>query len=606
MLDRFQVDLAGMVDLLSSHLYSGPQAYLRELLQNAVDAITARQQLDAQAPARVRLSTGVDATGTSYLDVVDTGIGLTATEAAEFLATIGRSSKRETELGLGRGEFLGQFGIGMMAAFMVADQVEVISRSARPEAVPIRWTGRAEGTFEVADHAGDLEVGTRVRLLARAGFEHWLDEKTVVALAEDYGSLLGFDIAVEVSIGDDKRWRRVTVPELPWRVRYPNPDARAAALSHYCEQTLGFTPLTQIDLDVPLAGVSGVAFVLPQTVAQGSGQHRLYSKRMLLGARVSGLLPDWAFFVRAVLDSDALSPTASREQLHSDEILLATRDALGRQLKEWATTTLSGRSNLAHRFIEVHHLALRALARSDDDMLDLVAKVLPFETSEGVQTLSQVASSGEVVFTNTTEAYRRVAAVARAQGLAVVNAGYVYDSDLLDRLGRRPGWRVRELASEDLVQVLQLLNPAREAEVASALVSARAILAAEDCEVLVRRFDPAEVPAVLLRDPAGEQRRELELERNVSPGLWDGLLDSLTSGASARSRTLALNDSASVVRQLLATGDQAVFAAALRALYLSAVMLAGEGLRSAEVASLNDALSQLLSASLGRSEPTGS
>ncbi|ETJ02370.1 MAG: HSP90 family heat shock protein, partial [Actinomyces urogenitalis DORA_12] len=45
MADRFQVDLGGMVDLLSRHLYSGPQVYLRELLQNAVDAMTARGQL---------------------------------------------------------------------------------------------------------------------------------------------------------------------------------------------------------------------------------------------------------------------------------------------------------------------------------------------------------------------------------------------------------------------------------------------------------------------------------------------------------------------------------------------------------------------------------
>jgi len=47
----FQVDLRGVVDLLSRHLYSGPRVYLRELLQNGVDAITARRQLDPDAPA---------------------------------------------------------------------------------------------------------------------------------------------------------------------------------------------------------------------------------------------------------------------------------------------------------------------------------------------------------------------------------------------------------------------------------------------------------------------------------------------------------------------------------------------------------------------------
>ena len=52
-MSTFQVDLRGMVDLLSRNLYSGPRVYVRELLQNCVDAISARRELDPQAPARI-------------------------------------------------------------------------------------------------------------------------------------------------------------------------------------------------------------------------------------------------------------------------------------------------------------------------------------------------------------------------------------------------------------------------------------------------------------------------------------------------------------------------------------------------------------------------
>ena len=51
----FQVDLRGMVDLLARHLYSGPRVYVRELLQNAVDAVTARREVEPDAPATVRI-----------------------------------------------------------------------------------------------------------------------------------------------------------------------------------------------------------------------------------------------------------------------------------------------------------------------------------------------------------------------------------------------------------------------------------------------------------------------------------------------------------------------------------------------------------------------
>ncbi len=596
MTERFQVDLGGMVDLLSHHLYSGPQVFVRELLQNAVDAIAVRRELDAEAPATVRLKTGLSDEGSAWLEVVDTGIGMTADEARELLSTIGRSSKRDPASPFARGGFIGQFGVGLLATFMVADVVEVISRSATVGAEPIRWVGRSDGTFQVEPGPDTVPVGTTTRLVARADTKHWLETDAVLSLAAEYGSLLDVDIAVQVTVpGAGPLWRRVTESALPWSGRGRERDQ---ALTAYCERTFGFTPLAAIPLELPLVGLSGVAFVLPQSVAPGTGQHRVYVKRMLVGQRVDSLLPDWAFFCRAVVNSTALSPTASREHLHVDETLLATREALAAQLKEWAKTTLVRDSEQARRIIKAHHLALRALAVTDDEMLDLVASVVPFETTDGPQTLTAAAKGGEVVYAASTEAYRRVASVARAHHLCVVNAGYVYDADLLARLPRLPGWRTRELTSDDLTQVLELPSAQREAETAAAILTARELLDEADCDVVLRTFRPTAVPAILLRDTEGEHRRRLDRERQASPDLWDGLLDSFATSTQRRTRTLVLNDSSSVVAKLLAAHRSAVFAHGLRALYLSALMLAGDGLRSAEVTELTGALSGLLDASL--------
>lgn len=599
MSERFQVDLSGMVDLLSHHLYSGPQVYVRELIQNAVDAVTARRELDPDAPAQIRLSSGTDEAGRPTLEVIDTGIGLTAAEATEMLATIGRSSKRNQEFGIGRTEFIGQFGIGMLAAFMVAETIEVSSYSARPGATPIRWLGRADGTFDISEDPSATTLGTTVRLTARADVAHWMAHDTVLALSMEYASLLPFDIAVRTIIeGSGDAWRRITEPELPWHVEHASAAARQRALSEYCERTFGFTPLGSINLNLPVAGVSGVAFILPQAVSPGSGQHRVYTKRMLLGPRVDRVLPDWAFFVRAVLDTNTLSPTASREQLHDDDVLMGVREAIGEQLKNWVLTELRGSSSLARSVIATHHLALRGLALTDPAMLDLVSEILPFETTDGPMTLAQAAQSGEVVYTTTTEAYRRVATVARAQGLVVVNAGYVYDADLMERLGKRPGWRARELESSDLVQVLGLLDLSRDWEITNTVSHARAVLEADDCDVVVREFSPDTVPAMLLRDSDGEQRRELNREREAEPGRWDGLLDSLAGDVQARTRTLVLNDTSDVVRRLLTAPPGDIFDAGLKSLYLSAVMLAGDGLRSSESAALSGALGTLLDGAL--------
>src|SRR5918997_192685 len=135
--NTFQVDLRGVVDLLSHHLYASPRVYVRELLQNAVDAITARRAVRPDAPARVVIEPP-EVTGDGTLRIHDTGIGLTEEQVHELLATIGRSGKRD-ELGFARHDFLGQFGIGLLSCFMVADEIRVCKRADCGQTV--RWTG---------------------------------------------------------------------------------------------------------------------------------------------------------------------------------------------------------------------------------------------------------------------------------------------------------------------------------------------------------------------------------------------------------------------------------------------------------------------------------
>lgn len=632
----FQVDLHGVVDLLARHLYSGPRVYLRELLQNAVDAITARRALDPDCPARVRLRCLPDGT----LEVRDTGIGLSLAQAEELLATIGASSKRDDDLGTARSEYLGQFGIGLLSSFMVADEVELVSVSAAG-APAVRWRGFADGSYTLEtlpDGPGDSKpdggltatAGSRVRLRARPDAEHWLSRETVLALAEDVGGLLPVDIAVEVPVGDGWAWRRVTSGALPWAPapagatedpaedeaedeadpeegtdaglddeRASAPDAeRQAALARYCEATLGFTPLAAVDLDLPVAGVSGVAFVLPSAVSPTAGSaHRVYVKRMLLGTRVDGLLPEWAFFVRCVVNADGLRPTASREQLYVDDVLLGVRESLGRTIRDWLTRTLADPSPLRRRFLEAHHLAVRALAVTDDTMLDTAAAVLPYETTDGVSTLADVAATAhEVLWTPSLEEFRRVAPVARAQRLTVVNGGYVYDADILARLARRrPQWRVRTLTSDDVRHVLEPVDPAQELAWLDTLAHCTEVLRAEETEVAVRTFEPASLPAVLLHDRESDHQRELARTAEVAD-TWGATLAAFARPTAARQ--LVLNAANPIVVRLLSAPGGRVRDAGLRSLYVSALLLAGEPLRGRETALMTDALADLLDAGL--------
>ncbi|CAM5653614.1 Chaperone protein HtpG [Streptomyces glaucescens] len=257
----FQVDLRGLVDLLSHHLYSSPKVYLRELLQNAVDAITARRAEQPGAPARVRLY----AEG-GTLRVEDSGVGLTESDVHSLLATIGRSSKRADGLQEARADFLGQFGIGLLACFVVAERIRVVSRSARtPDARPVEWTASDDGSYTVRTLSDDArpEPGTTVHLVARAGAGEWLSRERVLALARDFGALLPYDVRV----GEEA----VTDLPAPWDRPYPSPAARRVALARHCHEQFGFTPLDSIGLDVPLArGRPGRRVLLRPRAARGA------------------------------------------------------------------------------------------------------------------------------------------------------------------------------------------------------------------------------------------------------------------------------------------------------------------------------------------------
>ncbi|MCL2463579.1 MAG: HSP90 family protein, partial [Micrococcales bacterium] len=396
-------------------------------------------------------------------------------------------------------------------------------------------------------------------------------------------------------------WRRISELELPWRRAYPDSAARARALARYAERVLGFTPLATIDIDVPLAGVSGVAFVLPSAVAPGGGgAHRVYVKRMLVGTRVAGLLPDWAFFVRCVIDGSLLRPTASREQLYDDDVLLATREAITRTVRDWLLRTLQAGGMTAKEFVQAHHLAIRSLALTDDEMLDVALDVLPFETTAGPATLREVEHEhGVVVYAPLLEQFRRIAPVARARGLAVVNGGYVYDSDLLGRLAQRHPDRFRTLTAADLAQVFAVPTPERELATLDAVDRAREVLAPLECEPQLRVFEPDTVPTVLLTDRDGEYQRELQRTVEESDDVWSEVLAGFARPAAPR--RLMFNDACPLVRELLEAPVGEVMDAGVRALYVSAIQLSGEPLRPRDAALMTEAMTVLLRQGLAAS-----
>ncbi|MFF0433731.1 HSP90 family protein [Streptomyces sp. NPDC004327] len=591
----FQVDLRGLVDLLSHHLYSSPRVYLRELLQNAVDAITARQALDPGAPGTITVRTG------DTLTVTDTGVGLTEADVHRFLATIGRSSKRAADgafdgagLDAARGEFIGQFGIGLLACFVVADEITVLSRSAADPAAPaVEWTGHSDGRYTLRTLPGSAvpEPGTTVRLTPRGDNAEWTTPDQVVALARHYGGLLRHEVTVVGPRGETHRINETP----PWERTQRSPLARKEALTDYCRTHFDFTPLDTIELDLPAAGLRGVAYVLPTAVspAQRAG-HRVHLKGMLLTDQAPELLPDWAFFVRCVVDTTSLRPTASRESLYEDGALSAVRDALGDRIRDWLTGLAASDPALLHRFIDTHHLAVKALARYDDELLRIVLPWLPFETTDGNVTLEEFARTHPTLLVaRSVEEFRQVAPIASAAGLGVVNGGYTYDRDLVHRLPEiRPGTTVTDLDPATVTAHLDAVDPTAELRAAAFLAVARETVGVHDCDVVLRDFQPVTAPALLLDNREARHERTRSSLAADSDGLWADILGSLRH-ETPRAQ-LVLNHLNPLVRQAITITERGLAVTTAEALYGQALLLSRRPLRASESALLNRAFIGLL------------
>ena len=645
-MSAFQVDLRGMVDLLSRNLYSGPRVYVRELLQNAVDAIAARRAIEPDCPQRVTIELG-RADGAATLTCTDTGVGLTADEVDELLSTIGASSKRD-ELGLARGDYLGQFGIGLLSCFMVSPEIVVTSRSARSggsaeSAAPaVRWRGRTDGTYSVEPvpaSAADAprEPGAAIALRALPS-EDWLAPETVRALVEEFGHLLPVDIEVR---SDDGAITYHGRGRGPWEM----PRGQAV---QWCTDELGSEPFDLLDLDVPAAGLHGTIAIMGRAAPTAEARHTVSVKRMLVTRAAEGLAPDWAYFVRVVADAEHLHLTASRESLVDDDLLETVRETIGGQVRDWIERLGHAAPTRLDAFVAAHAIGLCSVAVEDPEMLGLVARHVPLTTTAGEKTLAElVALAGRgtrVRWTRTVDQFRALADVAAAQGIVLINAGHAYEAEIIAALALHPealdnAAGIGELALVDPDEILDALTPvapAEEAEAIDLLRLAGSALTEGDVEVVLRRFDPATTPALYLPDPDLAGRRAqassaagAAASRAAAVGAWSQVLGVTDPFAAAPRPRLVLNRANALVAQLVAvTGtscpanratpagranranpagprpDEATVTRVLRGLYVQCLLTGHHSLTAKERAWAAQTLSTLLTSALTPSGPT--
>ena len=610
----FEVDLRGVVDLLSRHLYSSPRVYLRELLQNARDAVH-RRALDAGGPIDPAWQVRVCAArGDLPLTVSDDGAGLSFSDVRSLLATVGNSSKRDI-LGMADSEFLGHFGIGLLSCFMIGDKIRLLSRSANGQQ-PVEWIGSSDGTYTVRELSGveaaEVAVGTSVEVFARADERGLVEDKVVEVLTRRYGEFLSVPIFISQHHLSNQRSGRppvlVTRPPL-WRTTFL-PGQPTNAVMDYGTELLGVRPMQAIPLRVLGTDLTGVAFVLPFSPPPGSRlTNRAYLGGMLVSDEISDLLPEWAFFVRCVVDTTSLSPTASREAFMDDHSLQQIREGLGRALTDWLMWMATERPDLLSEFIAVHQLALKALVLHDDAVANAIVLFLSVHTSSGLMTIAElVAYSKSFDFTETDEDFSQIASITDESDI-VVNGGYAYDADLMARLPHiLQGVRSRRITLLEKLRTLEF-PPAFDAEAFSRFEATTTQHMSDiGVKVTVRQFSPADVPALYVMDERALRVENLDFVTGSAGPLWSSLLRGVDDHQEDREHSgaqiLCCNYRCDLVRQALTITNGEILSRVIRLLYVQSLLSGQRALGVIERRMLISTISELVTAAVDPAQPS--
>lgn len=379
-----EVNLNGLIEVLSKHLYSTPVVAVRELVQNGHDAIVRRRIEQPDAPKDNQICVVADV-AKSTITITDTGAGLTESEIHGFLATVGVGYTRMLRQQDDNTGLIGMFGLGFLSAFVLAKEVTVLTTSWQTPDQSWKYYSTDGQKYTVTPHQSS-ETGTQVILTLKEEYSHLASNNLLNRVLSRYCILLH----EPVYVGDASE--PVNKLQPPWRDVAPEGVTMHRALvqrknlAFAAQFESSFEPICTIPV-VP-AGMSDAVGILwiQDGATYGTSDNRnlsLFLRGMLLDDEARELLPPWAGFIGGVIESSKLTPTASREDLQRDETWVAVQEALKEALISGLSDLAQNQPEIWRRVLMRHNEALLGAALCDDRLFDLLKDRLQVPTSKG-------------------------------------------------------------------------------------------------------------------------------------------------------------------------------------------------------------------------------
>lgn len=304
--------------IIKKFLYSNQEVFLRELVSNAVDATQKLVALSSIGEFNGELG---DITIEILLDedartltIRDKGVGMTAEEVEQYINQIAFSSAEEF---LARyqdagAQIIGHFGLGFYSAFMVAGQVEIRTRSYKPDAVAQRWTCDGTTEFTLEDAEKDFR-GTDVILHILPEHDEYLKSYRLSEILNKYCKFLPVEIEFEGTVINETQplWKKK-----PAELSSEDYTEFYSKLYPYSEAPLFWIHLN-VDYPFTLTGILYFPRLRPNMDLQ-KNKIQLYSNQVFITDAVEDVVPDYLTLLHGVIDSPDIPLNVSRSYLQTD------------------------------------------------------------------------------------------------------------------------------------------------------------------------------------------------------------------------------------------------------------------------------------------------
>lgn len=385
----FQAEISRLLHLLSESLYQNREITIRELVSNASDALDKLRHAsltDSSIDAKdlqITVSPDKDA---NVLTIQDNGVGMTRDELVQNLGTIAHSGSLEFLEKLKKADssddvsLIGQFGVGFYSSFMLAERVEVRTRSFTEDRGWV-WESTGDGSFTIAEPEEPLERGTEIRLHLKKDMDEFTEATRLKYIIRKYSTFVPHPIKVGDEHINDQPPIWVEPKSSVTEEQYEN-------FYEYLTHFPGQKPLWHLHLTADSPFQFHSILYCPDSNLErmgfGKNEHGLHlcAKRILVQNDNRDLLPDYLRFLRGIVDSADLPLNVSREALQDNTIFRKMKKVLTKKVLDHLDSMADDDRETYLKFYREFGSTLREGIGEDYDNKDRLARLLRFQSTD--------------------------------------------------------------------------------------------------------------------------------------------------------------------------------------------------------------------------------